>query len=73
MINDYKNNSEKYKSRTEEELLRWFCQTAKFKLGDDNRKICKIYQLTGHYQLMKTEFYEVNFQEQMKKKLSLVI
>ena len=38
MINDYKNNSEKYKSRTEEELLRWFCQTAKFKLGDDNRK-----------------------------------
>lgn len=38
MINDYKNNSEKYKSRSEEELLRWFCQTAKFKLGDDNRK-----------------------------------
>ena len=75
MINDYKNNSEKYKSRTEEELLRWFCQTAKFKLGDDNRKRYSK-NLSTDRTLSVDEnriLREVNFQEQMKKKLSLVI
>ena len=38
MINDFENNNEKYKNLSSKELLSWFCQSAKFKIGEDNKR-----------------------------------